>query len=81
MQIRILGPGCRNCAALEARTREALTGLGVAVELVKVDDLAEIASYGVLRTPGLVVDGQLVVSGRVPTTAELRELLAAPSEA
>lgn len=51
------------------------------MELVKVDDLAEIASYGVLRTPGLVVDGQLVVSGRVPTTAELRELLAAPSEA
>jgi small redox-active disulfide protein 2 len=76
MRVKVLGPGCRNCRSLEARTREALADLGVPAEIDEVTDYAEIAGYGVMRTPGLVVDDEVVVSGRVPTTSELRQLLA-----
>lgn len=75
MIVKVLGPGCNNCERLEARTREALDGLGLEATVEKVTDYGEIAGYGVMRTPGLVVDEQLVVSGRVPTTAELTDLL------
>ena len=77
MRIEILGHGCKNCATLEARTREALAALGVEADIEKVTDDVAIASRGVLRTPGLVVDDELVVSGRVPTAGQLREVLAA----
>jgi small redox-active disulfide protein 2 len=76
MNIKVLGPGCRNCVNLEARTREALDALGVEAEVEKVTDPATIAGYGVLSTPGLVVDGEVVVAGRVPTARKLEELLA-----
>lgn len=75
MIIKVLGPGCSNCERLEVRTREALDDLGLDATLEKITDYGEIAGYGVMRTPGLVVDEQLVVSGRVPTTGELTELL------
>ncbi|MGV1037336.1 MAG: thioredoxin family protein [Candidatus Nanopelagicales bacterium] len=75
MIIKVLGPGCSNCERLEAHTREALRVLGLEANLEKITDYGEIAGYGVMRTPGLVVDEQLVVSGRVPTTAEITELL------
>lgn len=77
MDIKVLGPGCRNCETLEQRTREALTGLGREAPIGKVTDAVEIVGYGVLSTPGLVVDGEVVVSGRVPSVAELTELLGA----
>lgn len=77
MEIEILGPGCRNCVDLEARTREAAAGLGLDPAVAKVTDMAEIAAHGVMRTPALVVDGEVLVSGRVPTVAQVRELLAA----
>ena len=75
MQVKILGPGCKNCRTLEARTRDALADLGTEADIVDVTDYGEIAAFGVMKTPGLVVDGDVVVSGRVPSTAELRELL------
>lgn len=77
MEVKVLGPGCRNCAALEARTREALEHLGIEAEVVKVTDVVEIASYGVMRTPALVIDDELAVAGRVPTVRALEELLSA----
>ncbi|QZN85914.1 thioredoxin family protein [Cellulomonas sp. C5510] len=77
MLIKILGPGCANCAALERVTRDALAQLGVDAEVVKVTGYAEIAAYGIMSTPGLVVDEQVLVAGRVPTTARVTELLAA----
>lgn len=77
MQIKILGPGCRNCANLEKNTRQALASLGLDVPVTKVTDYAEIAAYDILRTPGLVVDEELLVSGRVPPVAEIAGLLAA----
>lgn len=78
MDVRILGPGCKNCITLEARTREALAELGIDATVTKVTDYAEIAGYGVMSTPALVVDDEVVVSGRVPSGAQLRELLTAP---
>jgi small redox-active disulfide protein 2 len=75
MEVKVLGPGCRNCAALEARTREALENLGLEADIVKVTDVLEIASLGVMRTPALVVDDELAVAGRVPTVRALEELL------
>ncbi len=75
MIVKVLGPGCSNCERLEARTNEALHTLGLEATVEKVTDYGEIAGYGVMRTPGLVIDEQLVVSGRVPTAAEITELL------
>ncbi|MCO8127098.1 thioredoxin family protein [Acidimicrobiia bacterium EGI L10123] len=77
MDIKILGPGCKRCAQLEERTTEALGELGLEASITKVTDVAEIAGYGVMATPALVLDGTVVVSGRVPSTSHLRELLAA----
>jgi small redox-active disulfide protein 2 len=77
MKITILGPGCRNCVTLERLAREAAADLGIDAEIVKVTDYAEIASYGIMSTPGLVLDGDVVLSGRLPEAPEVRELIAA----
>jgi len=76
MIIKILGSGCANCVNLERVTREALAALGVDATVEKVTDYPTIAGYGVMSTPGLVVDEKVVLSGRVPTAAQVRELLA-----
>ena len=76
MIIKILGPGCANCANLEKATRQAATDLGITATFEKVTDYGAIASYGVMSTPALVVDEQLLLSGRVPTPSQVRELLA-----
>lgn len=75
MDIKVLGPGCTNCTTLEKRTREALELSGIEASIEKVTDFGEIASYGIMSTPGLVIDEQVVVSGRVPKVDELRSLL------
>jgi small redox-active disulfide protein 2 len=77
MNVKILGPGCANCQRLEARTREALADLGLDATVEKITDYGAIASYGVMRTPGLVVDDRVVVSGRVPESREIRGLITA----
>jgi len=77
MIVKVLGSGCANCQMLEERVVTALVDLGLIAEVEHVNDYGEIASYGVMNTPALVVDEQVVVSGRVPTVAQLRELLAA----
>jgi small redox-active disulfide protein 2 len=76
MNIKILGPGCANCTNLERVTREAAAELGLDATFEKVTDYGAIAGYGVMRTPGLVVDEQLVLSGRVPTASQVKALLA-----
>jgi small redox-active disulfide protein 2 len=76
MDIKVLGPGCRNCVTLEQRTREALDSLGKDATIAKVTDFAEIAGYGVMATPALVVDGEVVSVGKVPTARTIAELLA-----
>jgi small redox-active disulfide protein 2 len=71
MDIRILGPGCSNCHQVEKVTREVLTEMGIEATLTKVTDWAEIRSYGILGTPGLVIDGKVVCSSRIPTKGEV----------
>jgi small redox-active disulfide protein 2 len=65
--IEVLGPGCNNCQRLEANAREAVAQAGVEAEIVKITDYAEIASRGVMSTPGLVIDGKVVSTGKIPT--------------
>lgn len=79
MIIKILGPGCSNCKNLEKATRQALGDLGLVATVEKVEDYADIAGYGIMSTPGLVVDEKVLVSGRVPKPAEIKELLTAQS--
>ena len=77
MHIKILGPGCGNCHALERLTREALADLHTTAEITAVTDYPTIAGYGVMSTPALVIDDQVVLSGRVPSKEQVRQLLAA----
>lgn len=81
MIIKILGPGCNNCKKLEKATREALDQLGLDATVDKVEDYAAIMGYGIMATPGLVVDDKVLVSGRVPKPAEIKQLLTAASSA
>lgn len=75
MIIKILGSGCRKCLALADNAKAAATAAGRQAEIVKVTDFAEIAAYGVMSTPGLVVDGKLVSSGKVLTAEEIARLI------
>lgn len=77
MLIKVLGPGCKNCTNLEKNVREALTRLGVDAEVEKVTDYADIMAHGVMSTPGLVIDGDVVSYGRVPTPTQIVELIQA----
>ncbi len=75
MTIKVLGSGCANCKTLEKRTIEALDELGIQANVEKVQDYQQIASYGILRTPGLVVDEKVVIAGSVPTVQAIKDLL------
>ena len=66
MIIKVLGPGCKNCKNLEKNTLDALKSSSVEAKVVNVTDIAEIQKYGVMRTPALVIDQEVVVSGRAP---------------
>jgi small redox-active disulfide protein 2 len=74
--IKVLGSGCANCANLEKAARQAIADLGIDATVEKVTDYPTILGYGVMSTPGLVVDEKVVLAGRVPNAAEVRELLA-----
>lgn len=75
MEVKVLGAGCSNCHRLEDRTKEALASLGRPDQVEMVTDFAEIARYGVMSTPALLVDDQVILSGRVPEVEEIKELL------
>jgi small redox-active disulfide protein 2 len=77
MKLEILGSGCANCKKLEAITKEAVGDLALTdAEVVKVTDMKDIMGYGVMSTPGLVIDGKVVSSGRVPSKAEVTSMIA-----
>jgi len=76
MKIQILGTGCAKCNALTMATEKAAQALNLQYELEKVTDLKRIMSFGVMTTPALVVDGQVKVSGKVPSLDELKSILA-----
>jgi len=75
MNIKVLGPGCMNCKTLERRTIEAIAALNVPATIDKVEDYGDIASYGVMRTPGLVINEKVVWQGGVPTVEKIKELI------
>ncbi len=76
MNIKILGTGCANCVALERVVRSAAHELGIPAHIEKITDVGAIAGYGVMRTPALVIDEDLVLSGRVPTESQVTQMLA-----
>jgi len=75
MKIEVLGPGCPRCQATEKNVREAVSDLGIDAEISKVQDIKEIMKYGILSTPGVVVDGEVKVSGKIPTVEEVKTVL------
>jgi small redox-active disulfide protein 2 len=76
MHIKVLGGGCENCHNLEANARTAAAQLGIDAVVEHSGDKADYARYGLLYTPGLVVNDKLVSAGRVPDVAEVTTLLA-----
>ena len=75
MIIEVLGTGCPKCKALEKAVREVVEQNGIDADIRKVEDIVEIMKFNVMTTPALVVDGKVVVKGRVPSNQELKELL------
>ena len=71
LDIKVLGPGCDNCKKVEAIARQAAMNLGVEAQFEKVTNRAEYPKYGLMYTPGLVINNQLVCGGRIPTEAEV----------
>lgn len=74
-KIQILGPGCPRCAQLAAHAEQAVRELGAAYEIEKVTGATEIANFGVVLTPAMVVGGRIAVAGQVPPVAKIKELL------
>ena len=75
MNIKVLGSGCTNCKALEKTVINALAEMNIAADVEKVEDIVKIMSYPILRTPALVIDGKVVVAGRVPSLPEMKEII------
>jgi len=75
MVIKVLGTGCKNCIKLEENVKEALKGLNLSAEVEKVQDINDILDYGVMKTPGLVVNEKVKVMGRVPSVEEIKKIL------
>lgn len=75
MIIKVLGTGCANCKKLEENTRKAVAELGINATIEKVTEMKDIMSYGVMKTPALVVDGKVKIMGRVPSPDEIKKYL------
>lgn len=75
MKIKILGTGCARCKSLEKITREAVEELNLDASVQKVEDIQKIMEYAVMRTPALVINEKVVMSGQVPKVAQIKDLL------
>ena len=75
-KIEILGTGCAKCARLYANVEQAVKDLGITADVVKVEDLDAIVESGVMMTPALFINGEIVVEGRVPPVDEIKAMLA-----
>jgi small redox-active disulfide protein 2 len=75
MEIKVLGAGCANCKALEKAVVNALAEMNFAAKVEKVEDIQKIIGYGIMRTPALVINEKVVLSGRVPPSKELKEII------
>ena len=74
--VQILGPGCPKCQMLHDRVQKVAAKLGIDCTIEKITDMSTIVNFGVLSTPALVIDGEVKVSGRVPSDSQIEELLA-----
>lgn len=72
MKIEILGTGCAKCQKLEVLVNDVVKTSGVQAEITKVKDIKQIMTYGVMTTPGLVVDGEVKVAGKMPTAEQIK---------
>ncbi len=79
MDIKVLGTGCANCRNTIALISEIAAAKGVAVKLEKVEELRDIMGYGVMRTPGVVINGKVVHAGGVPSRDKIEQWLTAPA--
>jgi len=75
MDIKILGTGCSKCKTLEKLTCEVIEQNNINASVTKVEDIIEIMKYGIMSTPALVVDGKVVIKGRVPSLDEIKQVL------
>lgn len=75
MNIKVLGSGCVKCKKLFQLVEKAVNELGLDATVVKEEDIYKIMQYGVMQTPGLVINDKVIVSGRLPGFNELKELL------
>jgi small redox-active disulfide protein 2 len=75
MEIKVLGTGCAKCKSLEKVTRKAVDELNLDATVTKVEDIQKIMEYSVMRTPALVIDEKVVLSGQLPKVADLKELI------
>lgn len=75
MEIKVLGTGCANCKTLEKLTFNTLAEMNVVANVEKVEDITKIMAYGVMRTPALVINGKVVLSGKIPSVKELKEII------
>lgn len=75
MKIKVLGTGCARCKSLESVTRQAAAELNLDTSIEKVEDIQKIMEYGIMSTPGLVINEKVVLSGQVPKIDELKKIL------
>jgi len=75
MEIKVLGTGCAKCKSLEKVTRKAVDELELDAAVEKVEDIQKIMEYAVMRTPALVINEKVVISGQVPKVARIKDLL------
>jgi small redox-active disulfide protein 2 len=75
MEIKILGTGCQKCKTLEKVTRDAVSEMGIEADIIKEEDIVKIMGYGIMNTPGLVINGKVVSSGRVLSSKEIKEII------
>ncbi len=74
MEIEIFGPGCRKCKRLEKNVKEVVEELSLDANIIKIDDIAEMAERGVISTPSLAVDGDLKIKGKSPSKDEIKKI-------
>lgn len=75
MEIKVLGPGCAKCQSLEKTVKDVVTALKLDIKVEEIKDMKQIMQYPILMTPGLVINGKVVMSGKVPSKAEVERYI------